>query len=136
MEQTKDFLKHHGIKPSTKRVSIYEYLHQNRIHPSADTIYKSLSPEIPSLSKTTVYNTLKLFVKQGIVRAINIKENEARYDADISGHGHFKCKNCGGLFDIRLKNKEIQFEEADDFMVDEIQINLSGYCNICKLNVD
>ncbi len=50
-----------GIKPSYQRIKIYEYIFNNNIHPTVDNIYKKLLKEIPTLSKTTVYNTLKLF---------------------------------------------------------------------------
>ena len=87
---------------------------------------------MPTLSKTTVYNTLKLFVSKGVAKAINIEDTEIRYDADLSTHGHFKCKSCGGLFDVRLKNDKINTEGLDNFKIEEIQVNFKGYCNVCK----
>ena len=42
-----------------QRIAIMEYLMEHRTHPSADEIYTALSPSMPTLSKTTVYNTLK-----------------------------------------------------------------------------
>jgi Fur family peroxide stress response transcriptional regulator len=44
--------------------------------------------EIPTLSKTTLYNTLNLFTERGIINMLNLEENESRYDADISLHAH------------------------------------------------
>ena len=55
----------YNIKPSMQRIAIMEYLMEHRTHPSADEIYTALSPSMPTLSKTTVYNTLKLFAEQG-----------------------------------------------------------------------
>ena len=60
-----DRLLEHNIKPSMQRIAIMEYLMEHPIHPSADDIYTALSPSMPTLSKTTVYNTLKLFSEQG-----------------------------------------------------------------------
>ena len=54
-----------GIRPSEPRICIYEYLWENRVHPGAEGIYKQLSPLHPTLSLTTVYNTLKLFADAG-----------------------------------------------------------------------
>jgi len=56
-----NYLKNHDIKPSYQRMKIFQYLLDNHVHPTVDTIYKALCPEIPTLSKTTVYNTLNLF---------------------------------------------------------------------------
>ena len=54
-----------GISPSITRIKIYEYLYGNKNHPTVNDVYISLSEEIPTLSKTTVYNTLKMFVNAG-----------------------------------------------------------------------
>lgn len=61
IEQLKDYLKRHDIKPSTIRIKVLEYLLNNRIHPTADDIYQYLISEIPTLSKpvfTTHWNCL------------------------------------------------------------------------------
>ena len=62
---TADYLLSHGIKPSVHRVAVMNFLLNNRIHPTVDTIYAALAPSIRTLSKTTVYNSLKLFVEKG-----------------------------------------------------------------------
>ena len=59
-----NYLKEHNIKPSYQRMKIFQYLLDNHNHPTVDTIYKALCTEIPTLSKTTVYNTLNLFIQQ------------------------------------------------------------------------
>lgn len=134
MEKYSDFLNKHGIRASTPRLMIYKYVYERRNHPTADTIYTELSPALPSLSKTTVYNTLKLFVSHGVVQTLTIEENEARFDADTSMHGHFKCKSCGNLFDLPASNKNFDIGNLDGFQVDEYHIYLKGYCKICRNN--
>ncbi|MFA9390868.1 MAG: Fur family transcriptional regulator [Prolixibacteraceae bacterium] len=134
MEKYGDYLSKNGIRPSTPRLLIYKYLFENHNHPTADTIYMALSPSIPSLSKTTVYNTLKLFVSKGVAKSLTIEENEARYDVDTSVHGHFKCKSCGGLFDVLTSPENLNISGLDGFQIDEYQINLKGFCKVCKPN--
>ena len=60
METTeiKNILSKNGIKPSLHRMKILDYLLKMKNHPTVDTIYKDISGDIPTLSKTTVYNTL------------------------------------------------------------------------------
>ncbi len=77
-------------------------------------LLRVISPGIPHrvgallcvarLSKTTVYNTLKLFVAKGIVQELTIEEKEVRYDADTKPHAHFKCIECGNVYDIALES--------------------------------
>ena len=83
---TVQLLSKNGIRPSIQRLAVYRYLAENDIHPTADALYLALAPSIPTLSKTTVYNTLKLLEKKHLVRSIAIENDELRYDADISDH--------------------------------------------------
>lgn len=66
----------HNIRPSVQRVAIMQYLLDHRTHPTADDIYTELVKTMPTLSRTTVYNTLQLLVT-----------NQAK-QACAQGHGH------------------------------------------------
>ena len=57
---------------------------------TVDQIFTELHKNISTLSKTTVYNTLRVLVEAGLVRVITIEDNETRYDINIENHGHFK----------------------------------------------
>ncbi|WP_432406149.1 Fur family transcriptional regulator [Wukongibacter sp. M2B1] len=126
-----DYLKNHGIKPSLQRIKIFEYLIKYMNHPTVDMIYKELAKEIPTLSKTTVYNTLNLFIKKSIVKVITIEENEVRYDADISLHGHFKCEVCGKIYDFSLDNVHLKNDMLKDFETKERHVYFKGKCKSC-----
>jgi Fur family peroxide stress response transcriptional regulator len=71
MEKLSKYLEKEGIHPSYHRLKILEYLQAHRTHPTVDMTHKELS-------KTTVYNTLKLFVSKGIVQELTIEEKEVR----------------------------------------------------------
>jgi len=86
-----------GIKPSLSRIKIYQYLDVNRVHPTVEVIYNDLVKELITLSKTTVYNTLKLFQENNIIRVLNVGEGEQRYDLTDDNHMHFKCLKCGEI---------------------------------------
>lgn len=126
-----DYLKNHGIKPSYQRMKIYEFLLQNKIHPTVDTIYKALNKEIPTLSKTTVYNTLNLFLEKNIVSILVIEENETRYDALLDLHGHFKCEKCGNIYDVEINSEMLDLSSLDGFDIKEKHIYFKGICKHC-----
>ena len=83
----RDYLEKCGIKPSLQRIAVVEYLMENRIHPTADDIYHALCILVPTLSKTTVYNTLKLFAYQGAVQVLTIKERYFHWLSTIKMFG-------------------------------------------------
>ena len=55
--KTYDYLLSFNVKPSVQRLAIMDYLLTHRTHPSIEEIYMALCDDIPTLSKTTVYNT-------------------------------------------------------------------------------
>ena len=104
-----------------QRMAVMKYLLTHRTHPTVDEIYNDVVQEIPTLSKATVYNTLRLLVKQGAALQITINEQCTCYDGDITPHAHFFCRNCGRVYDMPLNWQDIS-EMADvpaGFKVDE-----------------
>ena len=126
----REYLKDKGIAPSYHRLKILEYLMKSKTHPTADMIYKDLSKEIPTLSKTTVYNTLNLFAKKKIISALTIEENELRYDFKTEPHAHFKCIECGNIYDIDLEFPEFE-KVLKDHKVLEYHLYFKGICKKC-----
>ena len=87
-----EYLLSYHIKPSVQRIAIMDYLLNHKTHPCIDEIYTALCKEIPTLSKTTVYNTLKLFVEHGAAKMLTIDEKNACFDGDVHPHAHFSMQ--------------------------------------------
>ncbi|OHD65313.1 MAG: hypothetical protein A2176_15370 [Spirochaetes bacterium RBG_13_51_14] len=135
----KEILVKNEISPSYHRLKIYECLMNNRTHPTADMIYATIIAHIPTLSKTTVYNTLKIFAEKGLVASITIEDNEVRYDADVYFHGHFKCLTCGSLYDIDLSQLQLEKKlganrKINGHLIKESQVYVKGICKKCQKN--
>lgn len=129
---TREHLMKFHIKPSIQRMAIMEYLIGHRTHPTADEIYNALYQSMPTLSKTTVYNTLKLFTEHGAVKALVIDEKNVRFDIDTSSHAHFMCLGCGCVYDLPIENQEaIQLEGVGELIITEIHLYYKGYCKKC-----
>jgi len=129
-----DFASHlssNNIRPSLQRMKVFEYLYTNKNHPTVDMIYSFLSSEIPTLSKTTVYNTLNLFVENEVVVRVTIEDNDVRYDATVEDHAHFKCDTCGAIYDVDIDMSEVRFMKLNDFEIDKTNVYLNGKCKKC-----
>ena len=131
IKDTAKYLKDAGIKPSLQRMRIFEHLAATKSHPTIDSMYNGLISEIPTPSKTTVYNTMKLFHQQGIVNIINIEDNETRYDADISFHGHFKCTKCMRVTDFKTPDMHKSLKALKDYQIAESHYYVKGICAEC-----
>lgn len=131
IDQLNRQLNEKGVKPSYQRTRIYEYLINHLTHPTVDEIYQALCDQIPTLSKTTVYNTLKAFMEANLVRMINTDGHQARFDLTLEWHGHFQCDQCGQIYDFQLSADPAENEALDGFFVRERQVNCQGVCRHC-----
>ena len=121
----------HKIKPSYQRIKVLEYLVRGRSHPTVEEIYSALVGEIPTLSKTTVYNTLDLFILNNVAQLISIEDHEARYDANISSHGHFKCLKCGKIDDFTFDFDVVLCSSLEQYSIREKHLYFKGVCPRC-----
>ncbi len=118
-----------GIRPSITRIKILEYLRSVCTHPTVDDVYIKLHPLLPTLSRTTVYNTLKLLAEKGIVKVLTIDDTHIRYDGCTDFHGHFMCSDCGKVYDF---NVSADAESGlDGFEISAKEVFYSGKCKNC-----
>lgn len=136
LDDLKNKLKEKNIRLSHQRLKILEYLYNNRTHPTVEEIYNDLYEEIPTLSKTTIYNTLNTLVDINLIKALNIESNETRYDISTDNHGHFKCESCGKIFDFDINFDSLSIGKLEKFKIRKKDIYFKGICPTCvgKIN--
>ncbi len=123
----------YGIKPSPQRVVIMQYLMEHCSHPSADEIYNSLVAIYPTLSRTTVYNTLWLFAESGAIDVLTIDRSTARFDYSERPHGHFFCTRCGKIIDVLLPQMpEFPGPDHEIARIDVSAVQFKGICRDCE----
>lgn len=129
-QEALEILERHQIKPSYQRVTILEYLLEDRTHPTADQIYKAIVHQFPVISKATVYNTLSLFSEKGIVSTMIAARNELRYDLVTESHGHFVCETCGRIYNVPYTYRNV-YDGLEGFEISAEEIVLRGECRDC-----
>lgn len=129
-----EYLLDYNIKPSVQRIAIMDYLLKHQTHPCIDEIYMAVNKDIPTLSKTTVYNTLKLFIEHGAARMLTIDERNVCFDGNVYPHAHFQCSKCGTIYDVPLYTeiKEIATLKENGFDIEETHFYYKGVCAECK----
>ena len=124
-------LKKLGIRPSVQRIAVMDFLIKNPIHPTIDEIYSALSKTMPTLSKTTVYNTVKTLSENRAIQTLFIDEKNKRYDVNTNKHAHFMCNTCGEVFDLLIKSLEIETESDASHNITEFHLYYRGTCEKC-----
>ena len=134
MKHIKNKLEAKKVKPTYQRLCVLEYLEKNMNHPTAEMIYENISKRIPTMSKTTIYNTLNLFLENGLLHAVTITGTELRYDINTSSHHHFLCRKCGKIVDIEVKCPfcDGEITQIDGNEIEEIHGYFKGICKECR----
>ena len=118
-----------------KRDAILAYFRSTDQHPSAETVYAALKPQIPDLSLGTVYRNISLFKQQGLIVSLGSVNGVERYDGNIDPHVHFVCTGCGAVSDLHGMQvpQELTAAAAQeaDAHVDHCHLTFHGRCHDC-----
>lgn len=106
-EQVATLLEDHGILPTQQRVDIAHLLFQRPQHLAAEQVLAQVNADYGHVSKATVYNTLGLFVRRGLVREVLIEPGRTFYDSNTRDHHHVYNLDTGELSDIPASTVEI-----------------------------
>ena len=115
-----------GIRPSAQRLSVLEYLTGTTCHPSADRIYEDVHAMQPTLSRSTIYNTVKLFLDKGVIETVAGDSSECRYDYFHKPHAHFQCRQCRKVYDIPFDMDTIS--HPGGFDIEHTVLVFTGLC--------
>ncbi len=107
--ETIRILREHNISPTVQRVVIAQVLLSKMQHLSAEQVLEIVNAEKPRVSKATVYNTLGLFAKKGLVRELVVDPTKTFYDSNVNEHHHFYNVVTGELVDI--DNQQLSIDQ-------------------------
>ena len=94
-------LREKGYRLTPQRLMILSVIESSHDHVSAEEIYDQVSARYPNVNISTVYRTLDLLKRLGMVYEIDLGEGRIRYHAEESGHHHhLVCQDCGSVVDI------------------------------------
>ena len=101
-------LRDHRLRPTKARIRIGMMLLESPKHLSADQIFDKLIEHGHCISKATVYNTLNVFAKHGMVSEVAVDPTRMYYDSTTLPHHHFYNIDTGQLTDIPRENLSVE----------------------------
>lgn len=126
-KDTAQLLRSHGIQPSAQRMAIAAYVLNTDSHPSAELVWKRVRETIPVVSRATVYNTLNLFVRKGLLKNLHLPDGSSVFDPDVNRHHHFVDEESGEIRDIRWDTLKVEgLDLLDDLEITEYTVFIRG----------
>jgi Fur family transcriptional regulator, stress-responsive regulator len=129
-----ELLRDRGLRATSQRVVMHRLLRDRDRHVSAEQLLSEAGERLPGVSLPTVYATLELFERLGIVRRVNGGGGTLLWDTRADTHHHMICRNCGRIEDMETP---LDLERArrsaarSGFQPDRAEVVVSGLCASC-----
>lgn len=135
-----------GLRMTASREAVLDVLSRVDEHVSADDVYIEARKVNPKIGMTSVYRTLELLSKMGLVHKTAFGDGRARYElsSDAGGkehHHHVVCEKCGKIINYDdfsreesdyFSGIEKQIEEKYGFKIKHHSVQYFGQCRECK----
>ena len=121
-------------RSTRQRRLIREAVRSTDSHPTAEWVYEAVRRSLPRISLGTVYRNLQVLVAEGELRSWT-RGGRTRYDADLSAHDHFSCRECGLLLDLERPPRAFAEERrlrARGHEIEEHVLEFVGICRDCR----
>lgn len=131
-EEIRSDIKSKGLKITPQRVWVMEAIYSMNNHPTAEKIIEHIRKSDPNVAAGTVYNVLETLVKNGLIRKVMSDKEVMRYEGIMDDHHHLYCKECDYIEDYvneevdKLLKEYFERNKIDNFIIDEIKLNISG----------
>ena len=127
-------LRKKGFKLTVQRLEILSLLARDMTHPGAGDIYRKVRKRVPQISMSTVYYTLDMMKKEGLIHEIEFYDRDNRYDVNVSHHINLICKKCGRIEDLSggISLSYMQIQQKTEFQPVAMRYEYYGYCKECR----
>jgi len=123
-----------GVKLTPQRMEIFREVAQASDHPDADKVFQRVRGRLPTVSLDTIYRTLWMLNDLGLIATLGASRERTRFDANLSRHHHFICRQCGLTKDFYSDNlNELQLPESIKAIgyVETTRVEVRGFCLEC-----
>ncbi|OGP65458.1 MAG: hypothetical protein A2169_03565 [Deltaproteobacteria bacterium RBG_13_47_9] len=132
-----NFLKQQGLKWTPERERVFQEASATEGHFEAEELAYRLRKKGSRISKASVYRTLPLLVKAGLIKEVIHGEKHHHYEHihEESQHDHLICLKCGKIVEFEeesLREIEGKICEKYHFRPEKVVIEIFGYCKKCR----
>ena len=130
------FLQQAGQKLTSERAALVREIFSTHYHFEADELLFKMKGKNVKISRATIYRTLELLVKSGMVRRVHLGEDHYHYEhvRGDSHHDHLVCTACGSVIefnDPELEQRQLDICARKKFTPTFHNLQILGVCDSC-----
>ena len=129
-------LRQHGYKLTPQRRVVIQTIVSSQDHLTPSAMYKKVHQEHPNIGLVTIYRTLGILAKLGLICELHAGGSCRSYAISARGHHHHLiCSNCGAVVDFTgydLSRLEQRLFRETGFEVADHLLEFIGLCQACQ----
>jgi Fur family ferric uptake transcriptional regulator len=136
LEKFREFLEIRGDKLTEPRRIVVRHIYSSHKHFDADELVRDLHDSGKSVSRSTVYRTLRLLVDAGLLRELRLTNRTVfEHDYGYPQHDHLHCTSCNRI--VEFNNEQIKelreaVSRAHGFRASGHRFLITGICSTCS----
>lgn len=142
-EKIKELLKGEGYKLTPQRRAVIDSIVENEgKHLSTEEIFNIVKAGCPEIGLATVYRTIQMLEKVGMLCRTNFDDGCNRYElihsCEDHQHHHLVCTKCGIVEEVEddlLEALEEKIESKYKFTITNHSVKFFGYCSKCSQDI-
>ena len=132
-----NFLGTQGLRLTRERVALVREIFSIHYHFEADELLLKMKQKSVKISRATIYRTLELLVKSGMVRRVHLGEDHYHYEhvKGDSHHDHLICTTCGSVIEFHdpaLETRTLEICDKKKFTHTFHNLQILGICDSCR----
>jgi len=137
IDKFQGFLSKQGLKLTRERTALLREIFATHYHFEADELLFKMKEKRVKISRATVYRTLELLVKSGMVRRVHLGEDHYHYEyvTGNSHHDHLICTTCGTVIEFHdpiLEERQLEICDRKKFTPTFHNLQILGICDACR----
>jgi len=137
IDRFRQFLAGQSLKLTAERVALVREIFSTHYHFEADELLFKMKEKRLKISRATVYRTLELLVKSGLVRRVHLGEDHYHYEyvSGDSHHDHLICTTCGSVIEFNdpaLEQRQAEICARKRFTPTFHNLQILGVCDACR----
>lgn len=129
-ERMTQALRDGGVRVTRQRQALLQVLNASEDHPDAAELHRRAQVVDPSVSLATVYRTLSVLEREGVIQRHSFESGGARFEmAEPGHHDHIVDLDSGAIIEFHNeKIEELQRQIAAEMGYDIVHHRLELYC--------
>jgi Fur family transcriptional regulator, ferric uptake regulator len=137
LERFRRHLRERRLPVTRQRLAVAGGIFQSVDHPSVENLERRLRTSGAQVGTATLYRTLELLVRSGLVREHDFGEGFKRYEpvAATPAHDHLICERCGRVEEFandRLERMLRMTADEQRFLYRRHRVDVHGVCTACR----